>query len=86
MLSATERYFEPAADVILRVPSLVLLDYLWQFEVDKTLLWGAARVDDQFGVFNTIIFISCECGSVTERWAGWARKVFITPCWRSQLF
>ena len=25
VLSATERYFEPAADVILRVPSLVLL-------------------------------------------------------------
>ena len=58
VLSATERYFEPAADVILRVPSLVLLDYLWQFEVDRTLLWGAARVDDRFGVFNTIIVIS----------------------------
>ncbi|KAF0287869.1 RING finger protein 145 [Amphibalanus amphitrite] len=58
VLTATERYFEPAADVILRVPSLVLLDYLWRFEVDKTLLWGAAQVDDKFGVFNTIIVIS----------------------------
>ena len=61
VLSVTERYFEPAADLILRVPGLVLLDYLWQFELDRTLLWGAARVDDQFGVFNTILVISREC-------------------------
>ena len=66
VLSATERYFEPAADVILRVPSLVLLDYLWRFEVDKTLLWGAAGVDDRFGVFNTIIVIARECRRATE--------------------
>ncbi|XP_037068485.1 RING finger protein 145-like [Pollicipes pollicipes] len=57
VLSVTDRCFEPAVDIILRVPSLVLLDYCWQFELDRTLLWGADN-QDNYGIFNTIIAIS----------------------------